>query len=441
MTKTSTFIAAAVLMCAVPVEAQVPVPPIPALPALSPPAPPPPMPPVVPFAVDPIAFDGLTQFDFDAFKLDMDAFKLDMDAWKAGFDAMQWDLKAFQYDAPFDLALQKPVVVTPPVRTPVGVGVYVDGSNSEGLYEQARGLIERDQYTRAVETFDRVIAAGGNRVDAAMYWKAYSFSKIARAQDALATLADMQKRFGTSRWIDAARSLEIEIKQAAGQAVSAEGQNNDEIRLLALQGMMRSDPEATLPIVEKMLAGNASVRVKERALFVVSQSRSPRGREIIANTAKGTTNPDLQIRAITLLGQMSGAEGRQSLADIYRGSSNADVKRAVLRSLFSANAFDELTAIARSEKDPELRRSAIRYLGSTNRAEAAETLRAIYQADATPETRRDVIRALGSNRSGAKPLVDLARSEKNIDLKTEIVRHLSNMRDPVAREYLLELLK
>jgi HEAT repeat protein len=428
------------------VEAQVPVvPPVPVVPA-APPAPP--RAAVVPFDVRAenfqpfdVSVEDFKSFDVEAFKLDMDAFKLDMDAWKAEWDAVKGDFTAFELDGPFALALQGVPTPAPARPVPPGVAVYVDGRNSEGLYEQARGLIERDQYTRAVETFDRVIAAGGNRVDAAMYWKAYSFSKIARAQDALVTLADMQKRFGTSRWIDAARSLEIEIKQAAGQAVSAEGQNNDEIRLLALQGMMRSDPEATLPIVEKMLAGNASVRVKERALFVVSQSRSPRGREIIANTAKGTTNPDLQIRAITLLGQMSGAEGRQSLADIYRGSSNADVKRAVLRSLFSANAFDELTAIARSEKDPELRRSAIRYLGSTNRAEAAETLRAIYQADATPETRRDVIRALSSNRSGAKPLVDLARSEKNIDLKTEIVRHLSNMRDPVAREYLLELLK
>jgi hypothetical protein len=61
--------------------------------------------------------------------------------------------------------------------------------------------------------------------------------------------------------------------------------------------------------------------------------------------------------------------------------------------------------------------------------------------DATPETRRDIIRALSTNRFGAKPLVDLARAEKNIELKTEIVRSLSNMRDPVAREYLLELLK
>ena len=451
MTKTlRCAVTLAVLMCALPARAQVPaVPPVPPLPPAIPVAPVPPPPPLPPefdgFRY--FDFDGFTRFDpdafreldLDAFKVDMDAFKVDMDAWKAEFDAVKDSLTAFRFDPPIDLALQRPGTAVP-VPTQ-GRGPFVTVNNAEGLYEQARGLIERDQYARAVEAFDRLIVSGGTRADASMYWKAYSLSKVARTQDALATLADMQKRFPSSRWIDAARSLEIEIKQAAGQAVSAESQTNDEIRLLALQGMMRSDPDTTLPIVEKMLAGTGSVRVKERALFVVSQSRTPRSREIIANVAKGASNPDLQVRAISLLGQMSGTESRQALADIYRGSSNADVKRAVLRSLASANAFDELTTIARSEKDVELRRSAIRYLASTNRPEAAETLRTIYLGDATVETRRDIIRALSTNRSGAKPLVDLARAEQNIDLKTEIVRVLSNMRDPVASGYLLELLK
>ena len=451
MTKTlRCAVTCAVLMCALPARAQLPaVPPVPPLPpAAAPIPPPPPLPPQRPLVFNEFRYadfddfrrfdlDAFRDLDFDQFRVDMDAFKVDMDAWKADFDAM--GTTPFVFEPSFNFARQTPVTAVPqPAPRPGGFAIV---SNPEGAYEQARGLIERDQYARAVEAFDRLIAANGTRTDAAMYWKAYSLSKVARMPEALTTLADMQKRFPTSRWIDAARSLEIEIKQAAGQAVSADNQNNDEIRLLALQGMMRSDPDATLPIVEKMLSGNASVRVKERALFVVSQSRTPRSREIIANVAKGSSNPDLQVRAISLLGQMSGTESRQALADIYRGASNADVKRAVLRSLSSANAFEELTTIARAEKDPELRRLAIRYLASTNRPEAAETLRTIYLGDATVETRRDIVRALSSNRSGAKPLVDLARSEKNIELKTEIVRVLSNMRDPVARDYMLELLK
>ena len=41
----------------------------------------------------------------------------------------------------------------------------------------------------------------------------------------------------------------------------------------------------------------------------------------------------------------------------------------------------------------------------------------------------------------AAALVGLARAEKSPALKQEIVRRLGNMRDPVARQYLLEILE
>jgi len=424
MTKTCA-VAAFAWMCAAPLAAQtpLPVPPIP------------PAPPAAPVHVAPDLFHDL---DLKAFAIDHDAWKADLDAWKADFDLFKHDFKAFDFHAPFELAQQVPTpanAVSPPIRVSVNTG------NEGGLYDQARNLIDRDQYTRALELFERIIASGGERADDSMYWKAYSLMKVARATDALAAIADLEKRFPKSPWADSARSLAVEVKQAAGQPVGAV-ENNDEITLLALRGLMQSDPETALPMIEKMLGGNKSVRVKTQALYVVSQSRSPRGREIITNVAKGNANPELKMAAVRSLGQMSGPESRQALSEIYRTSSDVDVKRMVIRSLQSANAADELSAIARTEKDPELRRNAIRFLGSTNRPEVVETLRTIYLGDENLDVKREVIRALNSNRSGgAKVLVDLARQEKNVELKTEIVRVLSGNRDPVAKEYMLELLK
>ena len=43
--------------------------------------------------------------------------------------------------------------------------------------------------------------------------------------------------------------------------------------------------------------------------------------------------------------------------------------------------------------------------------------------------------------NSAATLVALARAEKNPELKTEIVRRLSTMRSQEARDYMLELLK
>jgi len=101
----------------------------------------------------------------------------------------------------------------------------------------------------------------------------------------LSVLSGLQKQFPDSGWARDARALEVEVKQASGQPVSANAAN-DELKLLALQGLTRTDPEAAFPVIEKMLAGGSSVRVKERALFVLAQSGSTRGQEVLGRIAR-----------------------------------------------------------------------------------------------------------------------------------------------------------
>src|SRR5688572_9187896 len=266
------------------------------------------------------------------------------------------DFHAFEYAQ----AIPAPAPPAPP-QAAVRIGPFFDNS-SDSQYDRGRGYIDRSQYDRAVESFNQVINARGDRADAAMYWKAYSLNKLARRPEALTTLSELQKQFPKSPWVDDARRLDAEIRQSSGQAVSADSMDDEDVKLLVLQALMQNDPEAALPQIERMIAGPDSVRVKERALFVASRSRSPRGRQVITAAAKGSANPDLQMSAILYLGRMSGPESAQALEEIYRASNNPDVKRRILQALASANATDRLGPIARTEKDPELKRMAIRQL-------------------------------------------------------------------------------
>jgi hypothetical protein len=254
-------------------------------------------------------------------------------------------------------------------------------SREETWYRHARESLDRDRYEQALETLDRIISAPGNPYsDAAMYWKAYALVRLRRNADALGVLADMQKRFPESRWIKDAKALEVETREASGQTVSPDAQHDEELKLLALRGLMRTDPDRAMPMVEKLMSGSSSVKLRENAMFVLSQSRSPKAREIIAAVAK-TGNPDLQIRAIRYLGAMNGnGQNVQILRDIYRSTSDLAAKRAVIDSL-------------------------------------------------------------ARNPQGARPLADLARAEKDPNLKKLIVSRLSNMSSPDATEYLLELFK
>ena len=386
-----------------------------------------------------------------------------------------------------------------PFAYAVGGGPIPDQQErADELYERARDLIENSRFDRAVAELDRLIPLKSNRTDAALYWKAYVLARLGQRPEALATIADLTRQFPDSRWLKDAKAIEVEVRQSSGQAVSPASQEDEDLKLMALRGLMNSDPEQALPVLEKMLTGANSPKVKDRALFVLSQSHSAKAREIIANVAKGNANPDLQMRAIRYLGIMGGADSRQLLADVYRTTPDVSVKRAILRSymtsgdrerlfnlakaetdqtlraeavrqlgvmnaraelqqlytsessievrkqilqaMFVGGDADRLIELAKSEKEPELRRLAIRNLGLMKRPGTADTLVSIYNSDSTPEIRKAVVNALFiQNNAGA--LVTLARAEKNVEMKKEIVSKLSQMKSKEATDYLMELLK
>jgi tetratricopeptide (TPR) repeat protein len=269
---------------------------------------------------------------------------------------------------------------------------YQEHGQIESQYSQARSRIDNNQYDRALEPLDKVISAKGERADGAMYWKAYSLMKLARRDEALSTLGQLTKQFPDSPWVRDARALEVEVKQAAGQNPATDAVD-DETKLLALNAIMRTDPDAALAAVEKMLAGGTNVRLKDRALFVLSQSRSDKALGIISNVARSNTNPDLQQRAIRYLGQSNNVDATKTLSTVYSGSNSVDTKKAVISALASSLSSNP---------------------GSGDRA--------------------------ARNAAAVTALVTLGRAERNPELKALIVRHLGNSSAPEAKQFLLEII-
>ena len=126
------------------------------------------------------------------------------------------------------------------------------------LYDSGQDALSDGQWTRAIERFARrSIAAKAPRVDAAMYWTAYAQSKLGQQADALATLAELTKTYPSSRWIGDARALDIEVRRSVGQPVRPEAQADEELKLLAIQGLQHSDAGAGRADAAEVPAGPA----------------------------------------------------------------------------------------------------------------------------------------------------------------------------------------
>jgi HEAT repeat protein len=365
-------------------------------------------------------------------------------------------------------------------------------------YERAMDLVDDGQWKAAVDAFQQVVRENEGRADAALYWQSYAWQKLGKAQEALATLAALRSGYPKSRWLKEAGALELEIKSRGGRPPDIVSIEDEELKLIAIQNLMHMDSAQALPLLQKILESpKSSPKLRDKALFVLSQSGTPQARDLLLRAAKGDAYPGLQRKAIQNLGIFGGGDNAAALAEIYGATADASVKRAVLQAYMVSGQRDRLLALAKGEADASLRRDAIQQLGVMGASDEVwqmyaggdrETKKAVLQAlfvggnagrlvelsrtEKDPELRRDAIQHLGLVGSGeataaleqlyagdtdrrvrgavlqaffvqgnAKRLIEIARTEKDPELKRKAVQHLSVMGHPDATKFLLEILE
>ncbi len=249
--------------------------------------------------------------------------------------------------------------------------------------------------------------------------------------------------------------------------------------------------------MDKVITGNSSPKLKDKALFVLSQSGSPKAQQILLTLAKANNQPDLQKRAIRYMGMNGNSNNRVVLKEIYTSSTDMSVKKTVFQAWLMGGDKEDVLAVARTEKDPELRKEAIRYLGMLGGRQelrqlykeatdpdakenllqamgmagdvqglteaassekdpkvrahairdlgmfggggAGTTLITIYNANNDLETKKEVVNALFLHGAG-KDMVALARKETNPQMKRELIQKMSLMSSPEITEYMMEIL-
>jgi hypothetical protein len=290
-------------------------------------------------------------------------------------------------------------------------------------YRKGRQELDARQWDQAIASFDAAAAKKGALAAGALYWKAYALNRTARVQEALATIDALRQEYPKSRWNTDAEALDVEIRGRGGAPVSPGAEPNEDLKLMAINSLMQSDPEKAFPILEKLLKSNNSAQVKERALFVLTQSPAPGARKLLSDMAKGTSNPDLQLKAIRYLGMMGNQEARNELASIYKSSSDKNIKRSILQSFMLSGSRSFLLNAAKTERDPELRRDAIRQLMLTG---GQDELWQMYQTDSSVDDKREILQSmfLGGNSS---KLLDVARNEKDPSLRIAAIKSLGLM--------------
>jgi hypothetical protein len=291
------------------------------------------------------------------------------------------------------------------------------------LYDDGREALDDDHYEKALDKFTELASLNGPQTDAALYWKAYAENRLGKKSAALATIADVKAKYPQSHWKKDAEALEIEVRQSVGGAVKPEEHGDAELYNLALQGLMNSSPDRAIPLIGKKLNGPAPVKDKAKLLFILAQSGRPEALDILANIARGQSNPELQRKAIEYLSMFGGDKSHKLLADVYSSSSDESVRRQVIKSYLLSGDKASLFAAAKNEKNESLRREAIRTLGLTG---GTSELDQLYKAETSTDLKREILQAFFLSGDSTR-MEQAALNEKDVELRRTAIRNLGLM--------------
>ena len=205
-----------------------------------------------------------------------------------------------------------------------------------------------------------------------------------------------------------------------------------DIRIQALDRLMVTDATRVIPILKQIVLASENTREASRALFVLAQSGRPEARQTVVQVAMLASEP-VRIAAVKELGRFGGPDASQDLMRVYANSDLA-VKMQVVTSLGERAERTALLQIAKAEKDPSLKATAIMTAGQAGGPEVREQLRLLYK-QVGMDAKRPIILGLFSARAEDE-LIRIADEEKDPQLRAEALMRLRLLGTTKAKAYL-----
>ena len=134
--------------------------------------------------------------------------------------------------------------------------------------------IDQGRWSDAVKIFSQVAAQHGDHADAALYWKAYAENKLGESKASAKSCSELRTGYPKSRWLEDCGALEVEIRARSGKPVVIDPSQSDDVKLLALNLMLRRDEPRALAEIQEILKGDSSEKLKKEAEFILGNHYS-----------------------------------------------------------------------------------------------------------------------------------------------------------------------
>jgi len=281
--------------------------------------------------------------------------------------------------------IDRPLAYAPSISEP-----HVDSRYSQdpadSTYREARRALNRGEWRRAASLFATIGTRYPNseyRADA-LYWQAFSLYRIggtAELRDGLTALEARRSRYPSADSQSEATALATRIRGAlaargdaaataevareAARGVETCDEEDLSVRSSALSALMRADPVAAKPQLERVLnrRDECSVPLRKGAVMMLGENVDAASKARLITVATADPSVDVKVDAIGYLSRMTGDD----LIDVYQ-------------------------RILRSEDEERVKRAAVRALGKHPSPRAREAIRGLIERrDASERLRLEAL--------------------------------------------------
>jgi HEAT repeat protein len=309
---------------------------------------------------------------------------------------------------------------------------------ADSLYRLARNALNRGNYKVAIGHFRELrerYPDSGYAADA-YYWEAFALTKLG-SRESLEYAAQLIQQQG-ERYPDArtrrdarelrariradlarmgdARSMEY-VSETAGALAREEAQvraeqhrqqeeceDEGDERMVALMALMQMQSERAMPILKKVLErrDEGSVCLRRRAMFIVSQKRSPETTQLLLQSVRTDPDPEVKEQAVFWLSQAPASEAIPALDSILQHAADPELREKAVFAL--SQQRDEAASRAlrehleRASTPEELKENIVFWLGQRGGEENAQYLRDFYARTDKLEVKEKILFSLSQTR-------------------------------------------
>jgi HEAT repeat protein len=342
---------------------------------------------------------------------------------------------------------------------------WAQGDPADSLYRAAYELMNKGDYRRAAALFKDVPVRFQYSAYAAeaMYWQAHALYRLGSTpdlQEALQVLERLKEKYPSARMRSGHADVK-ELRVRIAGVLSQRGRGGDEIvrralteaqdvcdseeqqvRAAALNALMQTDPDAAVPLAQKMLAkrDDCSRELRRSAVFLLGNKRDPQSVATLVSVAKGDPSLDVRSSAIEYLGRIPGDESFRALDELARTSNEERIQQVAVRALArhaDPRARSGIKALVeRNDVNESLRITALDALDpERSTAEDVAWLQSLYGKVQSPRLRSRIINAMAriGGSQNERWFMTLANNEnESIEVRREALRRAGPSMDIAA---------